>query len=77
MDYYIPDQFTFDVTGRKGREQYVLRYVGRVVGRGDLRRVLTKSKASQRLARLEQKNGSLIRAEARLRKFNFDNGLTP
>ena len=68
--------YKMHIVGPEGREQYVLKHKGRVVGFGDLRKTLAKSNARQRLDDFEQKNHTLTQAEARLRKFAFDSKLT-
>lgn len=68
--------YSIQITGRSGYERYTLRYKGQVVGRGDLRRAVAKSKGRQRLEQFEQKSNALTNAEARLRKFAFDSKLS-
>lgn len=65
--------YSMHITGPSGRERYTLRHKGRVVGRGDLRQAMAKGSG---LERFERKTSTLMRAEARLRKFTFDSRLT-
>jgi hypothetical protein len=65
-----------EITGPSGRERYVLRHKGRIVGRGDLRQAIAKSNGRERVKRFERKTSALMRAEARVRKFAFDSRLT-
>jgi hypothetical protein len=67
--------YRMHITGPQGRERYVLRFKGRVVGRGDLRQVLAKSNGRERLKQFEQKSSALAHAEARLRRFTLDSHL--
>lgn len=68
--------YRMHISGPEGREQYVLRFKGRVVGRGDLRQVIAKSNGRERLKQFEQKASALGHAEARLRRFTFDSHLS-
>lgn len=68
--------YRMHISGPDGREQYVLRFKGRVVGRGDLRKMIAKSYGRQRLERFEQENSALTRADARVRRFALTSRLT-
>lgn len=68
--------YKISISGPKGREQFVLRYKGQIVGRGDLAQAVAKSKGRQRLEEFQQKTNALTNAEARLRKFAFDSKLS-
>ena len=68
--------YRIEITGPSGRERYVLRHKGRIVGRGDLRQALAKGSGRERVKRFERRMSALMCAEARLRKFTFDSRLT-
>jgi hypothetical protein len=68
--------YKISISGPKGREKYVLRFKGQVVGRGDLPQAVAKSKGRERLAQFEQRSHALTNAEARLRKFSLDSKLS-
>lgn len=72
----VSNGYSIQITGPSGREHYVLKHKGRIVGRGDLRHVVAKGSGRERVERFERENSSLMRAQARLRKFHFDVDLT-
>jgi hypothetical protein len=69
--------YRIEISGPEGRERYVLRHKGVVVGRGDLRTMIAKSAGRERVQQFKQQSGALMRAEARLRKFDFTSRSNP
>jgi hypothetical protein len=69
--------YLIEISGRAGRERYELRHKDVVVGRGDLRQMIAKGAARERLQQFEQKGSALLRASARLRKFDLISRPTP
>jgi hypothetical protein len=68
--------YTMHISGPEGRETYMVTYKGRLVGGGDLRKMLAKSKGRERLQKFEQKNSAHTQAQARLRLFQLDSKLS-